>query len=230
MVPADRSQCGTNRLLAGYPAMAKRTEAKAAKPLLKLDKQAKDLFAPYRGTLPVRAIDTFGEAGDQLQMRILCGGVFALGLVRADGRMMRAAARMLLAHEVATFANGVVKRRVDRLRPRSTSGRNPSKPHKGRSSAKEKQSFPSGHSAGATAVACAFAAEYPEYRVPALAAAGAVALAQIPTSAHYPSDVAAGATIGAATDTGLGLVWRAAAEIWRRRHRLNHLLAKWATA
>ena len=183
--------------------------AQTAKPLLKLDKRAKTAFAPYRDTLPVRALDTAGEVGDQLQLRLLCAGVFVAGLVRADGRMMRAAARMLLAHEVATLAKGVMKRQVDRRRPRSTAARKASKPHKGHSLAKEKQSFPSGHSAGAVAVASAFAAEYPEHAAPALGAAGAVALAQVPTAAHYPSDVIAGSAIGAAASGALSLLWRA---------------------
>ena len=74
--------------------------------------------------------------------------------------------------------------------------------------AKEKQSFPSGHSAGSVAVACAFGAEYPEYRWPALAAAGAVALVQIPTCAHYPSDVAAGSAVGALSERALALAGR----------------------
>jgi undecaprenyl-diphosphatase len=184
--------------------------AKPAKPLLKLDKRAKAMFAPYRDTLPVRVLDTAGEVGDQLQLRLLCGAVLVAGLVRADGRMVRAAARMLLAHEAATLAKGLVKRQVDRRRPRSTPGRKASKPHKGRSTAKEQQSFPSGHSAGVVAVASAFAAEYPEHAAPALGAAGAVALARIPTGAHYPSDVIAGSAIGAAASAAIGLLWRAA--------------------
>ena len=182
--------------------------ARLAKPLLKLDKRAKQAFKPYRDTLPVKALDTAGGIGDQLPLRLLCAGVFVAGLVRRDGRMMRAAARMLVAHEVATLAKGMVKRQVDRQRPRSTAGRKASKPHKGHSRAKEQQSFPSGHSAGAVAVASAFAAEYPEHAAPALGAAGAVALARIPAGAHYPSDVMAGSAIGAATSAALNLLWR----------------------
>jgi len=194
--------------------MAHSETDEAAKPLLKLDKQARKLFRPYRRTWPVEALDTAGEVGDQPQLRLLCGGVFVLGLVRADPRMMGAAVRMLAAHELATFLKGAVKDRVDRRRPRSTGGRKASKPHAGRSHDKEKQSFPSGHSAGSVAVACAFAASYPQYRAPALAAAGTVALAQIPTAAHYPSDVIAGATIGTAGNAMLGLISRAARRWW----------------
>jgi len=46
--------------------------------------------------------------------------------------------------------------------------------------------------------------------VPALAAAGLIAVGQIPKNAHYPTDVAAGALIGAATEALIALAWRQA--------------------
>jgi len=196
---------GTNGARAGYT----RIMTKPAKPLFKIDKKAKALFKPYKDSAPVKVLDTLGDVGDQLQLRVLCSGLIGLGVLRADWRMMRAGVRMLLAHELATFVKGVVKERVDRTRPRSTQSRKASRPHKGRSTAKEQQSFPSGHSAGAVAVASAFASVYPAYRAPAMAAAGAVALVQVPTCAHYPSDVAAGSAIGAASNGALTLAGRA---------------------
>jgi undecaprenyl-diphosphatase len=179
---------------------------KTAEPLLEIDRRARKLFKPYRKSLPVKAIDAIGDIGDQNPLRLVCLGLFGLGLMRRDARMMRAGARMLLAHELATLAKDAVKRRVDRTRPRRAS-KTP-KPKKGRHTGKEVTSFPSGHSAGSMAVACAFAAEYPEHRGAALGAAGALGLAQIPTCAHYPSDVAAGMAIGAATEGVVGLAWR----------------------
>jgi membrane-associated phospholipid phosphatase len=195
--------------------MTRAARTKPAKPLLKLDKQAKDLFEPYQDTLPVRALATVGQAGDQLQLRLICGGVFLFGLVRKDTRLMGAAVRMIVAHEVATLAKGVVKGNVDRRRPRSTQGSKASMPHAGSSKAGQDQSFPSGHTAGSTAVAHAFAAVYPEYRTPALAASAAVSLIQVPTCAHYPSDVMAGTAIGVASDRALGAAWRLVRQVWR---------------
>jgi len=197
--------------------MARKTSTQAAKPLLKIDRRARDLFAPYRKTLPVKALDWFGQAGDQLQLRVLGGGLLAFGLVRRDERLVRAAARMLVSHELATLAKKAVKNRVDRWRPRSAGDGKPVRPRKGHSRAKAKNSFPSGHSAGAMAVANAFAAEYPAHRATALGAGGAVSLAQVPTASHYPSDVAAGAALGTATDAAVGLAWRAAERWWQRR-------------
>jgi membrane-associated phospholipid phosphatase len=206
-----------SRAAAVFLGMARKTKSQAAEPLLAIDRQSRDLFKPWRKTAPVMALDWFGQAGDQLQLRVLCGGLRALGLVRRDPRLVRAAARMLASHELATLAKKAVKNRVDRWRPRNAGDGKPVKPKKGHSKAKARNSFPSGHSAGAMAAAHAFAAEYPQYRGAALGAGGAVSLAQIPTASHYPSDVAAGAALGAATDAGVGLAWRAAERWWRRR-------------
>lgn len=199
---------GTNRRAGCLSRMNRNQRDQAAKPLLKIDKTAKALFKPYHESAPVKVLDTLGEVGDQLQLRLICSGVIAAGLLRADRRLAGTGVRMLLAHELATFAKGMVKRRVDRVRPRSTSGRPASRPRKGRSTAKEKQSFPSGHSAGSMAVACALGAGYPQYRAPAIAAAGAVALVQIPTCAHYPSDVMAGSALGVVSERALALLGR----------------------
>jgi membrane-associated phospholipid phosphatase len=57
------------------------------------------------------------------------------------------------------------------------------------------------------AVATAFSREYPEYRAPVLLAAAIVAGAQVPRRAHYPSDLAAGAVIGAAAELLANSVW-----------------------
>jgi membrane-associated phospholipid phosphatase len=164
---------------------------------------------PHRGSAPVQALSWYSELGDQPQLRTIGGGLLALGLVAWNGRMARAGARMLLAHELATAAKNFVKKRVDRSRPRSADNKEEQKPTAGRSEAKEETSFPSGHSAGAIAVARAFAREFPEYQAPALGAAGLVALAQIPRCAHYPTDVGAGAAIGAAAEAVVDLAWRA---------------------
>ena len=57
-----------------------------------------------------------------------------------------------------------VKDSVDRWRPRSSADGKEHRPQAGGQRDKELSSFPSGHSAGALAVAGAFAAEYPQHR------------------------------------------------------------------
>ena len=126
---------------------------KTAEPLLAIDRTAREVFKPYRKTGLVKALAWFGQAGDQLQLRVLAGGVIALGLARRDARLAGAGARMLLSHELATVAKRAVKNRVDRWRPHSVKRGKAIKPRPGSSKAKARNSFPSGHSAGAMAVA-----------------------------------------------------------------------------
>ncbi|MBB4860029.1 membrane-associated phospholipid phosphatase [Novosphingobium chloroacetimidivorans] len=199
--------------------MSKKQDARdAGRAVLDIDHKARAAAEQKRGHLAVRFAGALSEVGDQPQARILCAGVLLLGLVRRDARMVGAGARMLVAHEVATAGKNAVKRRVDRRRPRSASDREDEKPRAGRSRDKEDSSFPSGHSAGAMAVASAYSAVYPEHRLPAMIGAGAVAVAQIPRCAHYPSDVGAGLAVGAVSSGAVSLGWRA----------LRAMVARWA--
>jgi membrane-associated phospholipid phosphatase len=157
----------------------------------------------------VKALEPVADLGDQPQMRILCGSVIAVGLIGGDRRLLKAGVRMLAAHTLATLAKDFVKRRVDRTRPRSAgkSGKD-ARPRPGRNEAKEETSFPSGHSAGAAAVARAFARDYPEHAFPAYGGAAVVALGQIPRCAHYPTDVGAGVAIGLVSEALVDVAFR----------------------
>lgn len=156
---------------------------------------------PYSGTLPIEALSKLSEIGDQPPLRTIAAAVIAAGLAGNYPRLTRAGLRMIAAHSLATGAKNFVKHRVDRTRPHQAVERGGGhKVKRGRNQAKAETSFPSGHSAGALAVACAYAREYPEHRAAALGAAGLVALAQIPRCAHYPTDVGAGLAIGFASE------------------------------
>lgn len=170
---------------------------KTAKALGEADKAVADAVAPYVETPPVRAISWLSEVGDQPPLRTLCAAVVAAGLAGPDPRLMRGGVRMIAAHTLATAAKSAIKHRVDRTRPHKDKDA-ALKP--GRHRGKDYASFPSGHSAGAIAVARAYAREYPEHKAAALAGAGTVALAQIPRSAHYPTDVGSGLVIGWLTE------------------------------
>lgn len=178
---------------------ARHSAKKSADTMLAADAGVARAAAPLRESPAVKVVGKLSEVGDQPQLRILCGAVIAAAIVRRDARLARAGVRMLAAHTLATLAKSMVKHHVDRTRPGAMlDGKGGARPRKGHSRAKAENSFPSGHSAGAIAVAQAFAHEYPEHRAAALAAAGAIALAQIPRCAHYPTDVGAGLAIGAA--------------------------------
>jgi len=175
-----------------------------ASALEKADVAVAKAIAPARENSAVEALGWLSEIGDQPQMRVLCAGVIAAGLWRGDRRLAGAGVRMLAAHSLATGLKSFVKHRVDRTRPsvlveegRYDMGAGTSREH-------DYTSFPSGHTAGAVAAAAAYAHVYPEHRAAAYAAAGAVALMQIPRCKHYPSDVGAGAAIGLAAAGAAG--------------------------
>jgi hypothetical protein len=104
---------GTNLDVRRYATMRNAVSGEdLAKPLFKFDSDVRDVFIPYRQSLPVKLVSWLSDVGDQPQLRILSGGTMAVGLVRRDVRMMRAGARMLIAHEAATFLKNVVKDEV----------------------------------------------------------------------------------------------------------------------
>jgi membrane-associated phospholipid phosphatase len=173
-------------------------------PLVRLDARVLEAIAPYSKSSPVRAIAFVSKAGDQPPLLGLCVGVVLGGLVGRDRRLILAGVRMGGAHILATAVKNFVKARIDRTRPRTAVGTGSGTGMKlGRSEKKEETSFPSGHSAGAAAVVRALARDFPEASGGAYAAAGLLALAQIPRRAHYPSDVGAGLAIGLAAEAAV---------------------------
>lgn len=175
--------------------------------LVETDADLNSALAPGGQSTAMEAATLVGKIGDQPQLRLISMAVTATGLLISNPRLARAGMRMLLAHEIATLAKNFVKDGVDRTRPRSADSNAERRPRRGRNSAKEESSFPSGHTAGAIAVARAFGREYPRYRAPALAAAGLVAAAQVTRCAHYPSDILAGAAVGVASELLSTAVW-----------------------
>lgn len=194
--PSFRHKDAGSRVCASMSGRKKHAKA-AAKALEKADAAVAEAVEPYAGTPAVGAVSLLSDAGDQPPMRTLCAAVLAAGLAGPDPRLARAGLRMIAAHTLATLAKDFVKARVDRSRPRKD-GDHGLKP--GRKTGKEDTSFPSGHAAGAVAAARAYAREFPGHKAAAYGAAGAVALAQIPRSAHYPTDVGSGLAIGLASE------------------------------
>lgn len=160
------------------------------------DAAADRAVAPLASSRPVRIAALLSEIGDQPQLRALCLAAIGIGIVGRKPRLARAGVQMLLAHDLATELKNLGKRNIDRTRPRSRRGTDGHRFTAGHHHAKEQTSFPSGHSAGTFSVARAFGRHFPEHRGWALAAAGLIALIQIPRRAHYPSDVIAGTAIG----------------------------------
>jgi membrane-associated phospholipid phosphatase len=189
------------------------------KPLIEADAAAAKALSEYEHG---PWLDHLSSLADQPQLRTLSAALIAAGLAAGRGsgygpKLARAGLRMLIAHELATFAKDLVKRRVDRKRPRSNANGGDHKPRPGRRTAKEVTSFPSGHAAGASATARALAREIPGLAPVAAAAGGALALLQLPRSAHYPTDTAAGLAIGLAAEAALAALWPAPRSSANRR-------------
>ncbi len=178
--------------------------------MIEFDHRVHKFFKPYNDSLPLQGLDLFSKLGDQPELRLVAGALMVAGTFGRSDRLVRAGARMTIAHEVATLVKNLLKAEIDRTRPRSAKGRRAKKPKAGRHTAKEKTSFPSGHSAGAIAAARAFSREFPEYGAASMTAAGLIAASQIPRCAHYPTDVAAGVVIGLATELVTSASWNVA--------------------
>lgn len=176
--------------------MAGKRSTQRTHPIEKADLATAETVADWRHHPIVRGLGLISELADQPQLYTLCAGVAVVGAIRRDRRMVRTGFRMLAAEWLATKAKSFVKHRIDRTRPEVPVQGGRYKMAKGNSHDSALNSFPSGHTAGAVAVAVAFASEYPERRTEAGLAAAFVAAIQIPRCKHYVSDVSAGAAIG----------------------------------
>ena len=159
-----------------------------------------DSIRPVLSTRAARVLGRIGEVGDQPPLLALSGATLAVGLLRGDRRLARAGTGMIVAHLIATGIKKIGKDNVDRTRPRHVLKGGRYRMERGTSDDPSLRSFPSGHTAGAVALAAAVAREYPEARGSAYAAAAAIGALQLPRRAHFPTDVLAGAVAGYAAE------------------------------
>lgn len=145
---------------------------------------------------PVRALTPLAQATDEPPLLVLGLSTLAVGAVLRQPVVVRSGARMVASHLVATGLKTLVKAGVDRRRPNAAQKTGPSLTKGSGTDDKSQNAFPSGHAAGAVAVAQAVAHEAPALGGPARWVAGAAGALQVPRGAHYASDVLAGAAIG----------------------------------
>lgn len=144
----------------------------------------------------MHAIGRISELADQPPLIVLSTATIVAGIGTRNMRLARTGVRMFASHWLATKAKSVVKHRLDRTRPFVMLSGGSYHARTGHSRAKRENSFPSGHTAGAVAVARAVARDYPASAPIGFAAAGAAGAIQLPRGAHYLSDVLVGAAIG----------------------------------
>ncbi|MFS0738741.1 phosphatase PAP2 family protein [Sphingomonas sp. 1P06PA] len=165
-------------------------------PIEQADIALADAVAEARHHPVTRVLGAISELADQPPMIAFAGTVLASGLAMRDRRTVRAGAQMLASHLLATWIKGQIKDRIDRTRPDLYHDHDIYHAAPGDTEDGSWRSFPSGHSAGAVAVARALARTVPETAATAQAIAAGVALVQVPRSTHYLSDVVAGVAIG----------------------------------
>lgn len=148
----------------------------------------------------VRRLGKLGELGDEPPLLLISATLLVGGTLARKPPLQRAAIRMALAHLIAIGFKEWGKNNVDRSRPDEQLKEGRYHMAKGHSRDADLRSFPSGHTAGALAVARAFSRDYPRYTRPVLAAAAVIGALQVPRRAHYPGDVVAGGVAGAVAE------------------------------
>lgn len=171
------------------------------------DRRATHAAAARRDAPLVKAIGFLAEAADQPPLIVASVATLAVGVAMRRADLARGGARMLLAHLLATAAKSAIKHRINRNRPGHALDGAGTHFAPGNSRDHEESSFPSGHTAGAVAVARAASRDIAGVGLPATLAAGAVAAAQAPAGHHYLSDVVAGAAIGWAVEAMVSAVF-----------------------
>jgi undecaprenyl-diphosphatase len=176
---------------------------------------AEDVETTHRATEehdgPVlRAAGKASELADQPPLIALSAATIVAGALLRHPAVLRTGTRMLASHLIATGVKTVLKNGIDRTRPSRAVKEGH---HIGKGDGADDtslNSFPSGHTAGAVAVAQAVAAESTIAGLPLQAAAIGVAALQPSRGKHYISDVVAGAAIGWASERAAAALLRIA--------------------
>ncbi len=168
----------------------------AAKSVEKVDRTVTHKVAAHRDQPIVKATGFLAEIGDQPQLVATSLGTVVIGLVARRPDMIRGGVRMFAAHAAATFVKSAIKSSIDRTRPEKAIEDGKARFEPGDSDDHEQTSFPSGHTAGAVAVARAASRDIDGAGAPAALVTGLVAAAQPLNGKHYLSDLVVGAAVG----------------------------------
>lgn len=151
---------------------------------------------PFGETMVGKALGEASELADQPPLVAASLATLVAGLALRQPRLARTGLRMLAAHGLATGVKTVIKDNFDRYRPRKVAEEGEAECAPGDSTDGDDRSLPSGHSAGAVAVARAIVRDNPGAAPVAYPVAATASLVQISRKAHFPTDVAAGVLVG----------------------------------
>jgi membrane-associated phospholipid phosphatase len=174
--------------------------ARDASPIEKADVAVTEAAAQRREHPAVKLLGGISELADQPPLITICGAVLAAGIFAGRPRLARAGGRMLAAELIGIVLKSAIKQRVNRTRPHLLLDEGRYETGGDSEDRSPVNSFPSGHTVGAVAVARAWTREFPNHAASAALLATGVAAIQIPRAKHYPTDLAAGAIVGLAAE------------------------------
>lgn len=177
------------------------------------DRSAGDALTVYRSSTAMKVLGPMSDIADQWPLFGLCAFVTVAGLYRKDRGLAVTGGEMALAMLTATTLKNIVKDRIDRTRPSVIADGGSYVFQRGDHDVTELDSFPSGHTAGAVAVARVVARRHPRQGGVALVTACAVAATQMPRGKHYPSDLLAGALVGLLAEQVSSELWTLARKV-----------------
>ena len=183
----------------------------------RLDVKSVEALRPWLEKPWTQKLGAIGNLGAEKPLLLLSALVLTAGLASGNPRLRRAGLRMGIAHVVAMRGKEFGKNHVDRSRPAEQLEDGGYHMAQGTSHNAALRSFPSGHTAGAFALARAFAREYPRQTLPVMAAATIIGVLQLPRRAHYPGDILAGVVLGLSAEKTADGVMRGLSRFRRRR-------------
>lgn len=160
-----------------------------------------------RHTTAIKALGALSEIADQPPAFTLAVAATLAGVATGRPRLAEAGLRSLAVLTLVTAAKSAIKSVVVRTRPFMLLDHGHYEtglmgPDEG-----PWNSFPSGHTANAAAVARAISRVAPEAGGALAAGAIAIGTTQVPRAAHHPIDVVAGAALGLAIEAGVHALW-----------------------
>jgi membrane-associated phospholipid phosphatase len=174
-----------------------------------LTRFVRSLHESYNDHLRDPWLAKLSEVGDQVgsgeSLLLLSVMLLTAGYVFRSASIKRAGWGTLVAHAVAGGVNTVMKHLIGRGRPKFM--------HVDASTffpfgGKGWDSFPSGHSMAAFAVATVLAVRFPRFRWPLMATALAVSVSRLFRSSHFLTDIIAGAVFGALIGAIVAHPWK----------------------
>lgn len=169
--------------------------------LQKFDDRTLEYLEAHRTPFQTKAQLFISNTNDYVNVAIPVGVLLA-GIIRNDNDMKQNALYIASSSATTFLLNTLIKRLVKRQRPFITNI------HLTAVYQPSSYSFPSGHTSSAFSSAVALSRAYPKWYViaPSLLWSSAVGYSRMYLGVHNPSDVAAGAILGAGTAFGLGFI------------------------